>query len=138
MPSGQKGCVVKKTILLADDDREMCLEMEEMLKNENYEVKSVHDGRTAIKLIKKVRFDLLLLDIKLPRMNGFEVLRELSKMKSGIKVIVVTGTITSAILPVYKGITPRDGAALLKTADLVVNKPFDIQKLTEKIAQYIS
>jgi CheY-like chemotaxis protein len=129
---------MKKMILITDDDAEMRDEISAILKDEGYEVRTAGDGRAALNLIKKHKFDLLLLDIKMPVMTGFEVLKELNVKKISIKTIVLTGSILASSLPDEKDMSNVEKTKILKLADTVMNKPFDVVKLLEKIKRYTS
>jgi two-component system response regulator CpxR len=65
------------SILLADDDVELCAMLTQYLAAEGFAVEAVHDGETALASAGSGRFDLLVLDVMMPRKNGFDVLREL-------------------------------------------------------------
>jgi len=129
---------MKKRILIADDDAEMRDEVAEILKDEGYEVRTVGDGKAVLKLIKKQKFDALLLDLKMPVMTGFELLKELDAKKIRIKTIVLTGSILGSSLPGEKGMSYEEKRRILKLADIVINKPFDIVKLIETVKRYTS
>ena len=64
-------------ILLADDDVELCEMLTQYLAAEGFAVEAVYDGETALARAGSGRFDLLVLDVMMPRKNGFDVLREL-------------------------------------------------------------
>jgi two-component system response regulator CpxR len=64
-------------ILLADDDVELCEMLTQYLVAEGFAVEAVYDGETALARAGSGRFDLLVLDVMMPRKNGFDVLREL-------------------------------------------------------------
>jgi two-component system response regulator CpxR len=64
-------------VLLVDDDRELCQMLTEYLDAEHFEVKSVHDGADALKELQSNPFELLILDVMLPSVGGFDVLRKL-------------------------------------------------------------
>ncbi|HUJ31731.1 MAG TPA: response regulator [Candidatus Acidoferrum sp.] len=79
-----------KRILVADDDRTTRLLISELLRAEKFTVATAADGADALKQLKNGKFDLLLLDIWMPKKNGLKVLAELRKRKSRTKVIVMT------------------------------------------------
>ena len=64
-------------ILIIDDDEELCELVSEYLTVEGFEVESVNDGESGLKAAETGKFDLAILDVMLPKMNGFEVLRQL-------------------------------------------------------------
>jgi CheY-like chemotaxis protein len=129
---------MKKRILVADDDHEMSYELSGILKNRGYEVKTAGDGQAVLKLVEKQKFDLLLLDLKMPVMTGFEVLKELDAKNIMIKTIVLTGNIIHSSLPDEKDMNKEEKTRILKLADFVMNKPYDMKKLLEKIKRYTS
>lgn len=89
-------------ILVADDDRTTRLLLTETLRSQKYSVAAVADGAAALKKLKGNKFDLALLDVWMPKMNGLEVLAALRKTSKPPKVIVMTSddapeTLLSAI-----------------------------------------
>ena len=64
-------------VLLVDDDRELCQMLSEYLSAEHFEVKSVHDGGDALAELEANDFEILILDVMLPSVSGFDVLRTL-------------------------------------------------------------
>jgi two-component system response regulator CpxR len=78
-----------KSVLLIDDDVELGELLKEYLSMEGYELTAVHDGETGLQQALSGNYSLVLLDVMLPKKNGFEVLREL-RQKSSIPVIMLT------------------------------------------------
>lgn len=76
-------------ILLIDDDIEFCQLLNEYLSGEGFEVHSVHDGQSGAEMATAETFDLVILDVMLPIMNGFDVLK-IIKQKSTIPVLMLT------------------------------------------------
>jgi two-component system response regulator AtoC len=89
---------MKKTILIVDDEKELSKILSDSLFQDHYRVLVAFDGKTALQLVKEEKPDLILLDIKMPRMNGIEVLKNIKKMKKEIVVIMLTayGTLETA------------------------------------------
>jgi CheY-like chemotaxis protein/anti-sigma regulatory factor (Ser/Thr protein kinase) len=79
-----------KAILLADDDRILRTYVRTLLKKQKYAVTTAKDGQAALSELKKKNFDLVLLDLWMPRMNGFEVLALLRQQPSPPRVVVLT------------------------------------------------
>jgi DNA-binding response OmpR family regulator len=77
------------TILLVDDDIELCEMLKQYLETEGFSVTAVHDGEQALSSARKGGFDLVLLDVMMPVMNGFDVLRELRR-SSSLPVLMLT------------------------------------------------
>ena len=81
-----------KLIYVIDDEREICELLRITFESRDYTVKTGYDGQTALKMIKKKKPDLLILDLKMPKMNGYEVLNNLKQDESyaDIPVMVLT------------------------------------------------
>lgn len=77
------------TILIADDNKQISSILEEYAKKEGYTTKAAADGLEAIELFHKVSPDIVLLDVMMPKMDGFEVCREIRKT-SNTPVIMIT------------------------------------------------
>ena len=120
---------MSKRILMIDDCVEMCEEVSEILRDEGYEVQVAHDGVAGDALLKGSCYDLVLLDLKMPGLDGFGVLRSLRQRDDEIKVVIVTARpIVSDLLKTEGGLDDRDYETL-KLADGVINKPYDLPLL---------
>jgi two-component system response regulator CpxR len=76
-------------ILIIDDDEELCELVAEYLTVEGFETKAVHDGETGLKTALTGEYDMAVLDVMLPKMNGFDVLRNL-RASSRLPVLMLT------------------------------------------------
>jgi CheY-like chemotaxis protein len=85
-------------ILVVDDDRTTRLLLTETLRREKFSVAAVADGAAALKKLKDGKFDVALLDIWMPRMNGLEVLSKLKNKARRTKIIVMTSDETPETL----------------------------------------
>ena len=87
-----------KTILVVDDERDFCTLLSDSLSMEGHRVLTAHNGRKALERVAKETPDLVLLDIKMPGMNGIEVLKRIKKVKEETPVIILTayGTLETA------------------------------------------
>jgi CheY-like chemotaxis protein/anti-sigma regulatory factor (Ser/Thr protein kinase) len=81
---------IVKQILVTDDDRILRTYVRTLLKKQKYGVTTASDGQAALALIKKKKFDLVLLDLWMPRMNGFEVLALVRQLPRPPRVLVMT------------------------------------------------
>lgn len=80
-----------QTILIIDDEKELCNALENVLENEGYDVTFSNDGEKGIKEVENNNPELVLLDLKLPGMNGMEVLKVIKRNDTDLPVIVITG-----------------------------------------------
>ncbi len=78
-------------ILIIEDDKNMAALFEEFLKDEPYKITKVTDGTNAIDALNCGSFDAVLLDLKLPDIDGFEILKHINEKSIGCSVIVITG-----------------------------------------------
>ena len=70
-------------VLLVDDDRELCQMLTEYLNAEHFEVRSVHDGAQALTEVRSKGYEIVILDVMLPSVSGFDVLREIAALTGG-------------------------------------------------------
>jgi len=89
---------MKKKILLVDDDKFIRDNFSERLKNNKYEVSSAEDGEEAIDKIAADDFDVVITDIRMPKVNGIEVLKFTKKNKPKIKVIVMSIFVSQEVI----------------------------------------
>jgi CheY-like chemotaxis protein len=79
-----------KKILVADDEMSIRLLYSEELKEEGYEVYLAANGREALDIVAKVPLDLVILDIKMPEMDGIEALRQIKERQPDLPVLLST------------------------------------------------
>lgn len=115
----------KKKILAVDDEPNILMSIEFILEMEGYEVHTARDGDEALEVAERVRPDLILLDVNMPRKDGYEVCRILREREDmvGTKVIMLTA----------KGQTLEKKKGLEVGADEYVTKPFSAEDLLQKI-----
>lgn len=112
-----------KRVLVADDEKNMRWALKKALLNDGFIIDEAENGQDALNKFDANIYDLIILDIKMPEMNGIEVLKEIRNKDKDIPVIVITayGTISSAIEAIKLG-----------AADYI-QKPFDIDELKHVI-----
>lgn len=76
-------------LLLVDDDRELCALMTQYFTDHGYQVESAYDGRAALARAMRSGLDLIILDVMLPIVEGFEVLRQIRK-RSSVPIVMLT------------------------------------------------
>src|SRR4030043_525971 len=79
-----------KKILVADDEMSIRLLYSEELKEEGYEVYQAANGREALEVVDKIALDLVILDIKMPEMDGIEALRQIKEKRPELPVLLST------------------------------------------------
>ena len=86
-------------ILIVDDDLSLCKALENILEENGYKTKSVFSGRDAIDLCQKDKYDIVLIDVRLPDIPGFEVVKKICEIfpKTGIIYIIDQASMDSAI-----------------------------------------
>lgn len=81
----------KKKLLIVDDEKEVCSSLSEYLTRRNFDVAVATSGKEAISAISAAFFPVIILDIKMPDMDGMEILKETVKKHPNSKVIMLTG-----------------------------------------------
>ena len=129
---------MKKKILIVDDDEEICDELSEILRGERFQVEAVYDGLKASPMIEKGGFNLILLDLKLPNLSGFELLKMIRQKKILSRVLILTGRpLLNKKALKELGIQNQEEEKILKLADGIINKPFEVKLLLNKIKELL-
>jgi DNA-binding NtrC family response regulator len=117
----------RNRILVVDDEEIMRSSLTDWLKEDGYYVMAVEDGFKAIEKVKQEDWDLAVVDLKMPNIDGLEVLTEIGKIKPEIPVIIVTAyaTIDTAVMAIKAG-----------AADYIV-KPFNPEEISVVIAKLV-
>lgn len=89
MADGTKGAKIR--VLLVDDELELVKYMAKRLTKKGLDVVGVHSGPEALEQIKSSRFDVAVLDLKMPQMDGIEVLQRFQELQPLMQVIMLTG-----------------------------------------------
>ena len=80
----------KNKILFVEDEKDLRDTLQEALEANKFEVESAANGEKALALLEKNKYDLILLDIILPKKNGFEVLKEIKDLNKNTPVVLLT------------------------------------------------
>jgi two-component system, OmpR family, alkaline phosphatase synthesis response regulator PhoP len=115
--------MIMPRILIVEDEPDIVMSLEQDLRRQGYETGSARDGETGLRLGREGGWDLILLDIMLPRMDGFDVCRELRR--SGVK--------TPVILVTARAHEAEKVLGLDAGADDYVTKPFSLHELRARI-----
>ena len=88
-----------RRILVVDDEESICRTLREILEDEGHNVEICLDGESALAILEKKEFDVILLDVWLPGVDGLEVLKRIQKHRYGVEVIMISGhaTIETAV-----------------------------------------
>ena len=125
-----------KNVLIVEDDKEMCKMLSEFLNNNGYKTTLFYSSDKVITTIKNQDFDVIVVDLKLPGMNGIELCERIVENRSDIPVIVMTafGSINNAIDAIHAGafdfiVKPFDLDIFL----IAINRAVKHKQLQEKI-----
>jgi DNA-binding response OmpR family regulator len=118
---------MEQSILIIDDSKDIHRLIRSALEEEPWRIESAYDGPAGLEMAAAGRFDLILLDLDLPSMNGFEVCRHL-------KADPYTSGATVIFLTTLSGTDERACALKLGAADYMT-KPFDSENLKTRIGQ---
>lgn len=125
----------KKKILLLDDDESLRRIMEFNLSEEGYEVTCASDGITGLNLFKEKDFDLVIADIRMPGMDGIDLLNRIKAISYNTPVIIITahGTLESAIEAMKLGAMDFITKPFSKSQlSVVIKKAFEYRQLIEE------
>ncbi len=132
MPTGKEVKKMEqeqKKILIVDDEPAMREAGSRMLKRRLYaNIATVDNGEDAIESVRAISYDLILLDLKIPKRNGWEVLEEIRKFNTKIKILVITG------VPQF---TKEQQEIINNKTSGVFHKPIVIEKVVKRIAEIL-
>lgn len=111
--------MTKKRILIVDDDAATCETLADLFESEGYAAFVAFTGREAIEKAGELPFEVVLLDVRMPGMDGVEVLREMRRIFPATKVLMITAHAESGLLEEALEL----GACGFRT------KPLDLRKL---------
>jgi DNA-binding response OmpR family regulator len=118
-----------KRILIVDDEPNIVISLEWLMKSEGFETLVVGDGEGALAAVAQNAPDLVILDVMLPSMNGFEVCRRIRAERrwDGIKILMLSA----------KGRGTEVAKGLGLGADAYVTKPFSTRELVAQVKQLL-
>jgi len=117
----------KIKILIADDNKAIAMALDLKLQNEGFEVKTVFNGNEALVELEKEKFDLLILDLIMPQLNGFGVLKGIKE--KGIKTPVIVSSDLSQTEDINK-------VKELGAVDFFVKSDMSVVEMVQKIKEY--
>ena len=110
-------------MLVVDDEENICSYLADLFRLEGWTVDTAYDGYEGVKLAADKDYDVIIMDILMPRVTGLEATREIMKRKPGSKIIVITGA------PYRK----QADEAMESGAKLFIKKPFSTEKIIEAV-----
>ncbi len=114
-------------ILYVEDDENLSFVTKDNLEEEGFEINHYADGREAFKNFKKEKYDLCLLDVMLPELDGFSLAEKIREQNQQIPIIFLTA----------KNLQDDKIAGLKIGGDDYITKPFDMQELTLRIKVFL-
>lgn len=117
-------------ILIVDDEPNIVLALELLMRREGYEIEAVGDGEKAVEAAVKFRPDLILLDVMLPRMDGYEVCQ---RIRADVSL-----KDTSIIMLTAKGRDVEKEKGLALGADHYITKPFSTRDVVRRVREILA
>jgi DNA-binding response OmpR family regulator len=117
-------------ILIADDEPHIVTALEFLLLGRGYEVEVARNGTEALARIREARPDLVLLDVMMPELSGYDVCREIRSLPGLAR--------TKVVMLSAKGSRADIGKGIEAGADLYITKPFSNRELLDKIAELLA
>lgn len=114
---------MSKTVLVVDDQSGIRLLLEEIIKNEGHHVKSCEHGSAAIACVKKIKPELIIMDYRLPLMDGCQVVEQLENEGIVIPTILMSGLVDEV----------KEKSKDLKSVKSYFSKPFNIHIVKDEI-----
>ena len=115
---------VTRRILIVDDDDAVCETLSDVLEAVGYHTVIAGDGEEAVTCVQKEDFGLVLMDLRMPRMNGVQAYREIKKRRPAVEAIMITAYATGDLVQ----------EALRAGAREVLSKPLAMDRLLTLIA----
>ena len=121
---------MSKSVLIADDEPNIVISLEFLLEQAGYQICVAHDGQEALEAIQRQPPDLVLLDVMLPRLSGFDVCQKIRENPAWQPMRIVMLTAKGREVEVSKG--------LALGADAYITKPFSTQELLAQVRDLLA
>ena len=121
-----------------DDERSIRFVLRQALRERGWEVDEVDDGAVVEESLERTRYDLLLLDLYMPGMNGFEVLRQVRRHDPGLLPARKTPSDVRVLVLSSESNEASIEHARAAGADSYLTKPFDVDELAERVRGLLS
>jgi DNA-binding response OmpR family regulator len=110
-------------VLVVEDEVRLAAHLARALEHDGHDPRVIHDGKDALIEARRGEYDLVLLDVELPRMNGFEILKQLRAWHVTSRILMLTA----------RGETPDKITGLMAGADDYLTKPFAMKELLARV-----
>jgi PAS domain S-box-containing protein len=114
-----------KTVLLAEDDKRVRELVHQALSAQGFHVLAAEDGQAALDLAQKLSIDLLITDVRMPRLDGVSLAQAVAKQKPGVPTLLMSGFLASV----------QQGSEDLDAGWLFLQKPFSLEAFSAKVAE---
>ena len=114
-----------KKILIIDDDAELCYEIAEILNHDKCRIEIAPNGKKGKLFLKKQEYDIILLDYRLPDLNGIDILKYIKSKKIKSKIFIMSGR------PFIERLLMEKKLSNIVTS--VIQKPFNPENFVEKV-----
>jgi len=120
---------MSKTVLIVDDEEYIVTSLEYVMKSAGYEVVVAYDGEQAIEKVKETAPDLLILDVMMPKLDGFEVCEKIraNPLWESIRIIMLTA----------KGRDSERDKGISLGADAYMTKPFSTRDILKRVTELL-
>ncbi|MCF6149298.1 MAG: response regulator [Candidatus Kuenenia sp.] len=119
---------MKKKILLVDDEETLRWALKDTLLDDGYDVEDTNDSVEALKLAKKIKYDLVISDLTMPAMNGVQLISEIKKVSPATKAVIMTGygSTEAVIEAMHTGVSD------------FITKPFKLEHIKKVIRKVLN
>ncbi len=118
-----------RSVLLVDDEPNIAFSLEYLMKRDGYEVRTVADGEAALAAMHERKPDLVVLDVMMPKRDGYDVCQTMRRDPelADVKIVILTA----------KGGPVEGEKALALGADAFFSKPFGIEELSRRVSRLL-
>jgi len=116
------------TVLVIDDDERVRTLLRDILRFAGYQVIEASDGKSGMRYLEKGEFDMVLTDLGMPEMNGWEVVKMIKKETPQTPVVLITGW----------GTNLDEEKVKESGVDGIIGKPFQVNEVIEAVEQFIN
>jgi CheY-like chemotaxis protein len=119
----EKGRSAVRSVLIVDDEKNIRVTLADILTDEGYEVGTAETGDKAVRICQKRSFDVILMDVRMPGMDGFEAFRNIRRQRRDVRVIMMSAYGMNA----FRRVARDEGATAF------MQKPLDVPRLLRLI-----